>query len=61
MNEICYTYYLDLYKKLMQQDYYQEHKLKAKENRIYVREEFTRKYYKMSILLYCFHTAGVLK
>ena len=29
------------------------------ENRIY-REEFTRKKCKMAILLYCFHTAGVL-
>ena len=31
-----------------------------KENRIYVREEFTRKKCKTSILLYCFHTAGIL-
>ena len=30
------------------------------ENRIY-REEFTRKKYKTAILLYCFHTAGVLQ
>ena len=29
------------------------------ENRIY-REEFTRKKCKTAILLYCFHTAGVL-
>ena len=31
----------------------------AIENRIY-REEFTRKKWKTAILLYCFHTAGVL-
>ena len=31
-----------------------------KENRIYIREEFTRKKCKTAILLYCFHTAGVL-
>jgi len=31
----------------------------CKENRIY-REEFTRKKCKTAILLYCFHTAGVL-
>ena len=31
-----------------------------KENRIYIRGEFTRKKCKMAILLYCFHTAGVL-
>ena len=30
------------------------------ENRIYIREEFTRKKCKTAILLYCFHTAGVL-
>ena len=44
----------------MQQDYYQEHKLKAKENRIYVREEFTRKKCKTANLLYCFQPAGIL-
>jgi len=33
---------------------------KAKENRIYIRWEFTRKKCKTAILLYCFHTAGVL-
>ena len=32
----------------------------AKENRIYIRVEFTRKKCKRAILLYCFHTAGVL-
>jgi len=32
---------------------------RGKENRIY-REEFTRKKCKTAILLYCFHTAGVL-
>ena len=32
----------------------------AKENRIYIRGEFTRKKCKTVILLYCFHTAGVL-
>ena len=32
----------------------------CKENRIYIREEFTRKKCKTAILLYCFHTAGVL-
>ncbi len=31
-----------------------------KENRIYIRVEFTRKKCKRAILLYCFHTAGVL-
>ena len=30
------------------------------ENRIYIRGEFTRKKCKTAILLYCFHTAGVL-
>jgi len=32
----------------------------AIENRIYIRGEFTRKKCKTAILLYCFHTAGVL-
>ena len=32
----------------------------SKENRIYIRGEFTRKKCKTAILLYCFHTAGVL-
>jgi len=32
----------------------------TKENRIYIRVEFTRKKSKTAILLYCFHTAGVL-
>ena len=32
----------------------------TKENRIYIREEFTRKKCKTAILLHCFHTAGVL-
>ena len=32
----------------------------CKENTIYIREEFTRKKCKTAILLYCFHTAGVL-
>jgi len=32
----------------------------VKENRIYIRVEFTRKKCKTAILLYCFHTAGVL-
>ena len=31
-----------------------------KENRIYIRVEFTGKKCKTAILLYCFHTAGVL-
>ena len=31
-----------------------------KENRIYMRGEFTRKKCKTAILLCCFHTAGVL-
>ena len=31
-----------------------------KENRIYIRVELTRKKCKTAILLYCFHTAGVL-
>ena len=30
------------------------------ENRIYIRVKFTRKKCKTAILLYCFHTAGVL-
>ena len=30
------------------------------ENRIYIRGEFTRKKFKTAILLYWFHTAGVL-
>ena len=34
--------------------------IKHKENRIYIRGEFTRKKCKTEILLYCFHTAGVL-
>ena len=32
----------------------------VKENRIYIRVESTRKKCKTAILLYCFHTAGVL-
>ena len=32
----------------------------SKENRIYIRVEFTRQKCKTAILLYCFHTAGVL-
>ena len=32
----------------------------AKENRIFIRVEFTRKKCKKAILLYSFHTAGVL-
>ena len=32
----------------------------TKENRIYIRGEFIRKKCKTAILLYCFHTAGVL-
>ena len=31
-----------------------------KENRIYIREEVTRKKCKTAIFLYCFHTADVL-
>ena len=34
--------------------------LGTKENRIYIPWEFTRKKCKTAILLYCFHTAGVL-
>ena len=30
------------------------------ENRIYIKGEFTRKKCQTAILLYCFHTAGVL-
>ena len=33
----------------------------SKENRIHIRVEFTRKKCKTAILLYCFHTAGVLQ
>ena len=32
----------------------------SEENTIYIRGEFTRKKCKTAILLYCFHTAGVL-
>ena len=32
----------------------------CKDNRIYIREEFTRRKCKTAVLLYCFHTAGVL-
>ena len=32
----------------------------VKENRIYIIVEFTRKKCKTAILLFCFHTAGVL-
>ena len=32
----------------------------TKENRIYIRVEFSSKMCKTAILLYCFHTAGVL-
>ena len=32
----------------------------TKENRIYIRVEFTRKKCKTVILLYCFHTADVI-
>ena len=32
----------------------------TKENRIYIRGEFTRKKCKTAILMYCFHTAVVL-
>ena len=35
-------------------------KVKSKENRIYIRVEFTWKKCKSAILLLCFHTAGVL-
>ena len=36
-------------------------KFKSKENRIHIRVEFsTRKKRKTAILLFCFHTAGVL-
>ena len=31
-----------------------------KDNRIYIRVDFTRKKCKTAILLYCFHTAGVI-
>ena len=34
--------------------------IKCKENRMYIRVEFSRKKCKTTILLYCFHTAGVL-
>ena len=34
--------------------------IKDKENRIYIRWEFTSKKCKTVIFLYCFHTAGVL-
>jgi len=39
---------------------YNKTRLTGKENRIYIRGEFTRKKCKTAILLYCFHTAGVL-
>ena len=34
--------------------------VEGNENRIYIRGEFTRKKCKTAILLFCFHTAGVL-
>ena len=34
--------------------------VEGNENRIYIRGEFTRKKCKTAILLYCFHTAGVI-
>ena len=37
-----------------------KNRMLVKENRIYIRVEFTRKKCKTAILLYCFHTAGVL-
>ena len=40
--------------------WYQGVRNRNKENRIYIRGEFTRKKCKAAILLYCFHTAGVL-
>ena len=35
--------------------------LQPKENRIYIRVEFTRKKCRTAILLYCFHTGGELQ
>ena len=34
--------------------------VRSKENRIYIRGDFTREKCKTAILLYCFHTAGEL-
>ena len=42
------------------QDTFNVSRLLVKENRIYIRGEFTRKKCKTAILLYCFHTAAVL-
>ena len=39
---------------------YPKSRIIDKENRIYIRVEFTRKKCKTAILLYCFHVAGVL-
>ena len=52
LRTVC-KYYLRLIK-------YDESNVKLKENRIYIRMEFTRKKCKTAILLYCFHTAGIL-
>jgi len=38
----------------------QSHCFARKENRIYIRVEFTGKKCKTAILMYCFHTAGAL-
>ena len=39
---------------------WKKRRLEIKAKRIYIRGEFTRKKCKTAILLYCFHTAGVL-
>ena len=41
-------------------DKYSFNKVNSKENRIYIRVEFTRKKCKTAILFFCFHTTGVL-
>ena len=43
-----------------QQIHIQHSWFNLKENRMYVRVEFSRKKCKTAILLYCFHSAGVL-
>ena len=56
----CKTVYSKYLNKFKQHTIYICMYILCKENRIYIRGEFTRKKCKTAILLYCFHTAGVL-
>jgi len=56
----CKTIYSKYLNKFKQHTIYICMYILCKENRIYIRGEFTRKKCKTAILLYCFHTAGVL-